>query len=229
MGYFSRMIRALFFHYPGNEHELRLLPFRIIQGRKTLQIHTGAGQHTVFLRSDLPVPEELPVLLILEEHSLHLAESHLVQHNGDFLNQAAVFHGGAQAGNIGNIGNTHQCCRHTAVNIGLDGIGQNDIRLHFLQQSDVVRQKLQFLHRIHTVAGNGNVPIFAAQCLQILDPLAIGRGNDHLVAIRPEPFHQFQAEIIDHHIVVHQKQNFTHNFTIFYGYFFRYPFRIFHI
>ena len=76
------------------------------------------------------MPEhKILVSLILEKHPSSFSQSGSIERQGDFLENATVLYSGSEAGHIGDIRDLAQPAGYAPIDIGLDGVCENDIGL----------------------------------------------------------------------------------------------------
>ena len=151
--------------------------------------------------------EQLHIGGILEENHLCLFQRDSVQEGHQFPQHSPVLECRAQAGDIDGIGNPPQSAGQAAVDIGLHGIGDHQIRLVLPKQLPVPGKELQVLRRIDAPAVNGGVQKHTAHLLQRAHQIPVGQGQQHLMLPQKCPY-QFPAEPVKANIKIGQDHDF---------------------
>lgn len=161
----------------------------------------------MFIRIKIMVYKELPVFCILEEYPLDFLECKSVERQCNLLCKSGVFDGCAEAGDVCHLRHVHQPASDSAINVRLDRVTEHDVRLHLFQKLDVVPDQCAIGNRVRAVAGNLDFVIDCAQFDQVIDSFTVGAADMHFVAVRNQAFHQFKAEVVNHHIVIDKEED----------------------
>ena len=128
--------------------------FRVRHVRISIEIDTRAGENGfLFGGNNLPLAEFCCICLIFKENGFGLAKRQFIE-NCDKLGKSFSLECGAQPLNIGTVGDTCHSAGDAAVDIWLNGIGDNHIRLLILQQLSVCRKKLPICLGVNAPAVN---------------------------------------------------------------------------
>ena len=144
---------------------------------------------------------------VLEKHLVALADGDLIQQPNQLAESGFLQKGSPGAGDVADLFQAQGVGGHGAVDIGLDGVAEDDVRLQLLHHLFVLPHQLQILCRVHAPAGHGRVDHGAAQVFKIAVPLIIRRGDVHPVPRSAQPGHQLPAEGVDGDVVVGKNEN----------------------
>ena len=193
----EQLIHALFPHKPAQIQEVGGFILGIGNIGIIHQIDARAGENRLLMgRGNLSAAENLSAFLVLEEDGTGFAAGKPIQnryHSCDALGLER----GAQTLHIDAVRDFQHPAGKTCVNVGLDGIGDDHIRLFPADQAEVETQKLPFAQQIDAPSVQRGFHHPAAQSLQVLLVSDEGGADDHLVL--PEKFfHQLFAEPPEH-------------------------------
>ena len=170
----EQLVHTLFVHNATHKEKpyrplLRVSLIWIIR-----QIDSCTAEHRVApLRHNTGRNERITVFRVLEEHDRCILQRRAVKRQHKFSEPAAVFNGTAKAGNVHGIGDARHPAGQTAVDVGLDGVSQDQIRLNFSQHGAILAEQLAIAQRIHPTAIDGCMNETAAKLHQFRDEITI--------------------------------------------------------
>ena len=174
---------------------------------KPLKVHAAAREYSVSIRKKITVYKELTVFRVLEEYPLHLFKSDFVQSHCYFLGKARILDSSPESRNVSDKGHSAKTRSQSSINVRLDGITKNNVRLYLFYKTDILKQQHSVSDRIHAMTSNLYVVILAAKFYKVVYAFAVRAADMHFVTICYQPFHQFKTKIVNHHIVVDKEKD----------------------
>ena len=178
----KQLVHALFMHDAAHKQEANRPRLRVGLVRIVLQIDARAVQHHVApLRYDPGRNEGIPVPGVLKKHDPRTFQRRSVKRQHEPPEPAAVFNGAAKARDVHGIGYPRHPAGKAAVDIGLNGISQDEIRPDLFQHGAVLPEQLSVTDGVHAAAVDGRIEKAAAVPHQLRDKIAVWERNIHLV------------------------------------------------
>ena len=125
-----------------------------------------------------------------------------VEHAHQLCKQVLVQESRAGAGDVADLLIVQGVRGHSAVDIRLYGIAENDIRLHLAHDALIPVQQGNVLRWVHAAAGHGRDDDLTAELREIPVALILGHGDIDLMAARNEAGDKLTPEIIESDKVV---------------------------
>ena len=136
----KQLVHALLTHDPPQVQKAQRFIFGVRRKRIFVKINTSAGQHRYAGRShDPPLHKRLCIGIIFKQYMPRPLQRDFIQHRCQH-GKALLLKRRAQPLDIGAVRHPCHAAGKTAVNIGLDGIGDHQIRLLPAQQLPVKSQ-----------------------------------------------------------------------------------------
>lgn len=154
---------------------------------------------------------KLSVLLVLKEHRFGLLQSAAV-HHGHHARQHRLFKGCAKPLYVGDIWNTFGLTGAAHVDIGLYGIGDDQIRLYIIQHLPVGFQQLHILEGVDAAAVNLRVDATQPHSLQVVLMSHKGGAENDLMLLH-QCLHQLLAKAVEHIGMIGCNQDFHFLFS----------------
>ena len=188
---------------------MNCIVFRICHVRISIEIDTRAGENGfLFGGNNLPLAEFCCICLIFKENGFGLAKRQLIE-NRDKLGKSLSLECGAQPLHIGTVGDTRHSAGDASVDIGLNGIGDHQIRLLVLQQLSICRKKLQVCLGVNAPAVNICFNAADSQGFEIIFMPNKWHTQDNFMGLH-QLLDQLQTEAVEHIGVICNNQNLTH-------------------
>ena len=204
----QQLVDSLILHQPqdGKKHHLSAVSGRILRRiclRMMLsQVHAGTGNDPAFSRYAALFLHEIPVPLILKEHTGRLFHRCPVHENDHPLQESLMLQSGSKPRDIDKVRRFRHSGRKAAVNVRLDGIGEHSLRPVTLHQTPVEQQKLQILEWVHAPPLKGGGQILTAKLPQALHVSGIRNGNHNPFFLGQKRLEHLLAEIVQAGIAV---------------------------
>ena len=193
----EKLVHALFLHNAPHKQEAAHAVIPHGNAGILVQIDARTGKHTYLpVGDDLFVQEKLGVLLILEEHRFCLAQCAAIHHR-HHRRQHQLFKRRAQPLHVGDVWDTLGLAGCAHIDIGLDGIGNDHVRLKLVQHLPVRLQQLHILEGVDAAAVNIRLDAAQPHGLQIVLMPHKGRAENDLVLLH-QRLHQLLAEAVEH-------------------------------
>ena len=151
------------------------------------------------------------VALILKEHPPGFSKSSPVHHRHQ-SRKPLLLEGGAQPLDIGTVGHAGQPAGQSGVDIGLDGICNDQVGLFFHNQPAIGGKKFEVRGRIDAPSVHRRLDTAAAHGLQVLLMAHKGRAEHYLVVLQQRGG-QLPAELPEHIGVIGYDQ-YLHAFGV---------------
>ena len=161
----------------------------------------------MFVNKKGVVNKELTILCILKKNAMNFPECNPVQEQSYLLSKSRIFYGSTKSCDISDLRHIQKAASNPTINVRLDGITEHDIRIHVPDKFHVLQDKHTIDNWIRAMPCNLNFMVHTPQFHQIVNAFTIRTANMDFVTVRNQPFHQFQAEIVYHYIVIDQKKN----------------------
>ena len=193
----EKLVHALFLHDPAHKQEAAHAVILHGDIGILVQIDASAGENLHLLGGDdVFMQEELSVLLVLKEHRSGLPQGAAI-HHGHHARQHRFFKRRAEALHIGDIGNALGFAGAAHVDVGLDGIGDDQIRLDLVQHLAVGFQQLHVFEGIDAAAVDLCIDAAKSHSLQIVLVANERRAENDLMLLH-QRLHQLLAEAVEH-------------------------------
>ena len=204
----EQLVHALFMHHAPYKEEAHRPLLRVGLAGVVLQIDARAVQHHVpSLRYHAGGSEGVTIPGVLEKHDLRALQRRSIERQHKLLQPAAVFDGAAKSRDVHSIGDVRHPAGKAAVDVGLDGIGQNKVGLDFFQHGAVLPEKLAVVYRVHTAALNRRVNKAAAKLHKLRNETAVRQRDIYLVSCTQKRCKQVLSKAVQANIVVGKHQN----------------------
>ena len=209
----EKLVHAFFLHNAPHKQEAAHAVIPHGNAGILVQIDARTGQHPYLpVGDDLFIQKELRVLLILEKRRLCLAQSAAIHHR-HHRRQHRLFKRRAQPLHVGDVRDAFGLAGCAHIDIGLDGIGNDHVRLKLVQHLPVRLQQLHILEGVDAAAVNIRLDAAQPHGLQIVLMPHKGRAENDLVLLH-QRLHQLLAEAVEHIGMVGCDQNLHFLFSI---------------
>ena len=174
-----------------------------------LQIDACAGKNSLFSGGKNPPTAKLgSVCLVFKENRFRFVQGHLVK-GRDKGGKPLFLKGSSQPLHIGAVGDSRHSAGQAAVDIGFNGIGNDQVRTLGFQQGPVGMKQVPVCFGVQAPPVHVRLDAPDAQRLEVLLMAHKGHAQHHFMVFS-QLLDQLQAEPVEHVGVIGYDQNLAH-------------------
>ena len=183
------LVNTFQFHHTTYEEKPNLIVIRQWLESMLLKVTARTRKHSIVIFHKSLLDEKIPVTRILEEHLITFLDAQLIQYLANSTHHTPLQECCACTCDVTHL-TVLTVTHHRAIDVWLDGIAEDNVRIHLRNHLLIEADKFQVLHWIHTTTVNLCLYNVTAQILEIFVLLTLWEREIQFVTF----FHH----LIDH-------------------------------